>query len=1393
MAAQLCAAALLAAAVAEAAAAEPEVATPPTRKLLFASIRREVPSRTSYSSSASRTATAVAWAHDPHSTNALDRCDALAGTSRPLILPFERASSGHCPAGRRMSREVCRQTAEAYGKEMRTATQSYEPYGCWLFEQTGNPNSGYVYWREPAGGNGPNCGGLRDCLCLTEVSCALRPNTAAFSSADEDLGHGSTAAQCVAKVARERPAAKAVKYDTTQGKCYSSSATTRPAPAFEQKFSGQCASGARMTREDCAAFAAAKGTTLSSSTTATAPYGCSTNNRIVDGRVVEGNEVYWKNLGSGSGPACSGTRPCACKNVYTSEVCALTKEYWRMDSSATGLTGSRPLCPAGSVMSREQCGRIAEQHGKKWGYFYLGEGYCVGGTSQASGYTVDTCATRCRQTSGCNGFSFQDDSTRQCLLSMNGCASRRTNNWPWKGYAITSIALNEHLLISTELYAPVGCFQMDYPGHFTHGLWAWRDPNAHRIESGVCSSVTYSGRAVMDRMSKAECAAFAATHSPTKTLSEYDGGPYGCWKHEESGSPNNGKVYWRDVGTGNGPNCDGLRPCYCKPKPSETPDCAAGIRRCACSTSCSASTSPVAKSGATSYAATQVMPVLNAAGTLTTMNNEINQKLGPGGANEIGHDRKLIPCKQANSDLEGRVRVASGHCKDARSPPLGRMTRAECAAFAATHSPTKTLSVSTESYAPYGCWKFEAPGSDNNGKVYWRDVGSGDGPDCGGQRPCTCMVKGCQKALNAALNERIVPDISHTPSGSVIGAVEGTTNDIVYGVANWLGLTDRTPAPVGRPNCVVGVKVSLRNIVIHDIVGRSSITRFDGFDAGKAGTSASPKYWGSMAAHWAISRLRVTADATVSPYYPSGQGCIKVGEGESASGTATLVLSTSGVTTSLEGDLAVNDANKCLGISLTRLDLGGVASALRVDTASLPLRHDGAFSWIGDYNAPVKNFVQGMLQTELGKVLNTNLLTLLPDGAGQVASCVINSAAAWSQLKLLDWGNPFAWQCPNYALSSNQMGFTQTSWPANDGSTCQDFSADTCLADSSTSNGTSLTLMQLRAYSLCCLHSDNGKRGILGSSRSTQRARGYLADNSKWKEYSLSCANINLPDSSWSQHAVTPAGGSGSSWHDPRYTVQLAEPMNALSNKAFDHLTCEATVPSWGKEAATMLGFGSFAFHAAGGGSFSGALDDVGMKLLISTMFATLAENTSGSSGASQMLMIEGQTYNMKTLARDGIVKMRNAFTNCCTQAASTSPEQVTRQVINSLPAYRTITALMIIGLTFYCYPAHPAGFPSMAIFKALGIENMGPLALFRLDSGCPNRAKCPKPLPADSHTNPNGVCYNFNRFLLNFLCAIFVQEQITISVLADRHDQWHQRVSLAARYGFRAFDAIKP
>ena len=171
----------------------------------------------------------------------------------------------------------------------------------------------------------------------------------------------------------------------------------------------------------------------------------------------------------------------------------------------------------------------------------------------------------------------------------------------------------------------------------------------------------------MDLMSKAECAAYAATHSSTRTLSEYDGGPYGCWKHEESGSPNNGKVYWRDVGTGNGPNCDGLRPCYCKPKPSETPDCAAGIRRCACSTSCSASAAPVAVSGDTSYAAVRVMPFLEAARSV--INSQIKAQLSPGGFAE-----SLLwmgPHLPRRGLLQWRHRQGGGlHCREVRKTLL---------------------------------------------------------------------------------------------------------------------------------------------------------------------------------------------------------------------------------------------------------------------------------------------------------------------------------------------------------------------------------------------------------------------------------------------------------------------------------------------------------------------------------------------------------------------------------------------------------------------------------------------------------------------------------------------------------------------------------------------------
>ena len=184
------------------------------------------------------------------------------------------------------------------------------------------------------------------------------------------------------------------------------------------------------------------------------------------------------------------------------------------------------------------------------------------------------------------------------------------------------------------------------------------------------------------------------------------------------------------------------------------------------------------------------------------------------------------------------------------------------------------------------------------------------------------------------------------------------------------------------------------------------------------------------------------------------------------------------------------------------------------------------------------------------------------------------------------------WQCPDYSAAGLQMGNFDTNhaaWAANDGSSCPNFAVDTCLASANT-NAVSgaVSLMALRGDSLHCL----GRMSILGPDRATQVARNALADNEKWQEYDPSCVRLT----------------TGLQSPLDAITVQLAEPKNALSNDAFDHLTCEATVPSWGKEAATMLGFGSFAFHAAGGGSFSGALDDVGMKLLISTMFATLAE-----------------------------------------------------------------------------------------------------------------------------------------------------------------------------------------
>ena len=368
------------------------------------------------------------------------------------------------------------------------------------------------------------------------------------------------------------------------------------------------------------------------------------------------------------------------------------------------------------------------------------------------------------------------------------------------------------------------------------------------------------------------------------------------------------------------------------------------------------------------------------------------------------------------------------------------------------------------------------------------------------------------------------------------------------------------------------------------------------------------------------------------------------------------------------------------------------------------------------------------------------------------------------------------WQCPDYSAAGLQMGNFDTNhaaWAANDGSSCPDFGVETCLASANT-NAVSgaVSLMALRGDSLKCLE----RRTILGPNRATQMGlrdamgRSALADNEKWQEFDPSCVRLT----------------TGLQSPLDAITVQLAEPNNALSNDAFDHIACDAKVPSWGKEAATMLGFGSFAFHAAGGFEYSGLLDDIGMKVLITTMFAILLDNT-GTSQTQTITETDDQgrstprTYNIKAVAEAAVTRTREAYTTC--SARDISPEQELRNVLATMPAYRTVTALMSAGLAAYCYPDQSSS--PMALLDMLGIDNVAPILSFRLTS--------PKPLAADSHTNANEVCYNYNRFLIHFICATFVQEDFSWAILEDRHDYWHQRVSLATRYGFRAFDAIKP
>ena len=58
------------------------------------------------------------------------------------------------------------------------------------------------------------------------------------------------------------------------------------------------------------------------------------------------------------------------------------------------------------------------------------------------GKTFAECTQLCLDREGCEFFSYQHDSTRQCLLKGGHCcATRTTNSYPWETYRLKASKL----------------------------------------------------------------------------------------------------------------------------------------------------------------------------------------------------------------------------------------------------------------------------------------------------------------------------------------------------------------------------------------------------------------------------------------------------------------------------------------------------------------------------------------------------------------------------------------------------------------------------------------------------------------------------------------------------------------------------------------------------------------------------------------------------------------------------------------------------------------------------------------------------------------------------------------------------------------------------------------
>lgn len=490
---------------------------------------------------------------------------------------------------------------------------------------------------------------------------------------------------------------------------------------------------------------------------------------------------------------------------------------------------------------------------------------------------------------------------------------------------------------------------------------------------------------------------------------------------------------------------------------------------------------------------------------------------------------------------------------------------------------------------PHGCYlwddrDYQRVGTAGGGSLYFNSNSNGVAHHANAAPICKRISTGVSRVLLPALNDGAFLALANSGIRSAVPpSIPHPYTDLANG-----GLSAAVTFGVDSV-CDFDVNMALSSVGVTNLRG-TTLTGVDNLDFHRTSTAYTVMLGANFAAAGITLRGNVRLRSSTCMFLPdidvSGTFELTMGITAAASITATLEL---------------DQASQCLSARVTKLLVSDLRATVANNNA-YTLTLNGIPNLFTRAVTPSVGRMSNAITSAVQAQASTSLALLAPTLS---ANCFLDVAhLALTELPPLDPFitsgiiGPSGFQCP----TEYQMGFAEARWPrlgTAQSDTCPTFRIEPCLNSAQTA---------IREQMLEMLARHN-----LG-----------MQDNAKWSEYDPSCATV----------------GSR--------RIQLAEPLNALSNAAFDHLTCSGVPAEYERihDAALTLGFGSFAFHATGGLSYTGDLDDVGIMCVAVSIYYAFAHRTS-----TPMFLTLGRDNDLDGTAETNVATYdMDALSQACSQ-----------------------------------------------------------------------------------------------------------------------------------------------